>query len=496
MSADLLTTLPELVLAAGGLLLLVLPGFSSEPDRRRVVRVLGLMTIFFLAGGLKLALLQLAGGPFLNTVFSGLMVQDRFASFFQIAVLAAMVLVVLGVMGYGRGELRTRRELYALLLLITAALMILAGAANLVLLYLSIETMSIFSYLLTGMLRKDSLSAEGGLKYFLFGSLATGTMLYGISLIYGLTGTFDLNTLAVAFPRAMIEAPILSMIALFLLIVGFGFKTSLVPFHMWAPDAYEGAPTPVTAFLAGASKLAAFGALARFLLVGLTPAVGLWPILLGVLAVLTMTVGNLVALVQTNVKRLLAYSSIAHAGTMVIGLAVASPLGLTATLYYLIAYLLMNTGAFLGVIAVGEATGREDISAFSGLSRREPALAFMMTVVLLSLAGIPPLGGFFAKMWIFGAALQKGAVGLAVVAAINSVVSVFYYLKIVKAMYLDPAPAGAVQAAGFGTVRLAMVLCTLGIFLIGLWPGRLLLVAADVLPIPVKTGDLPWLPVH
>ncbi len=489
MNAELLSILPELVIAAGGLLFLVLPGLKSG-------RMMALLTIFILTAAAKLTLLRLVDGPVAEPNFYGMVLQDRYASFFQIAILASMVLVLFGVIGYRKGGVQDRRELYALLLLVTVALMFLVSAQHLALIYIALEMVSLLSYLLTGMLRKESLSAEGGLKYFLFGSLATGTMLYGISLIYGLTGCMDLPGIAAAFPKVMVLAPSLAGIALFLVLIGFAFKVALVPFHMWAPDAYEGAPTPVTAFLAVLPKLAGFAALARFLFVGITPGIVFWPILLGYLSVITMTLANLTALAQTNVKRLLAYSSIAHAGTMTIGLAVATPLGLTAALYYLVTYSLMNMGAFLGVIAVGEMTGREDIGAFAGLSRRQPALAFMMTVALLSLSGIPPLAGFFGKMWVFGAAVKAGAVGLAVLGAVNSVISVFYYMKIVKAMYLDPASAGASAGAKSYAVQLALVLCTIGVFLLGLCPGRVLLVASDALPMPVQVGNLPWVTVR
>ncbi|MCM8794500.1 MAG: NADH-quinone oxidoreductase subunit N [Candidatus Omnitrophica bacterium] len=479
---------PELVILTGGLILFILPLKSS--------RTLGLLTLAVLAAGFNLAVLRLLDGPFSQRIFSGMVVQDRFSHFFQIAILGSMFLVVLGLLGYRREKLHGRREVYGLLLLVTVGLLFMVGAQSLVLIYIALELVSIFSYLLTGMLKKEVLSTEAGLKYFLFGALATGVMLYGISLLYGLTSTMDLEVLSEIFPRVMARFPVLCGIALFLLTAGLGFKVALVPFHMWAPDAYEGAPTPVAAFISTAPKLAGFAVLVRFFLVALTPDVTLWPVLLGYLAVLTMTVGNLAALAQENVKRLLAYSSIAHAGTIAIGLAVATPGGLTATMYYLIAYLLMNTGAFLGVIAVGnESGGREDIGAFSGLSRRQPALAFMMTVALLSLAGIPPLAGFFAKMWVFGAALQAGAVGLAVIGAVNSIMAVFYYLKIVKAMYLDPAPAGFSTSVPVGlSLKVALLLCVAGVFLAGLMPGQVLVLSGDALPVSVQLGDLPWLP--
>jgi len=489
MSPDLIAIAPAIVIAIGGI------GFLLAPFLRSA-RILGMLTLILLLIAFNLTLRGMVQQSASSPLFGGMFFQDRFARFFQIGILAAMMLVTLGVMGYAREQFRRRREVYALLLLITVGMLILVGANNLALIYVGLETISILSYLLTGMLRRESLSIEAGLKYFLFGSLATGAFLYGLSLLYGLTGAMDLPTLALQFPKAMGQAPALGAVILFLLVAGFGFKIALAPFHMWAPDAYEGAPTPIAAFISVAPKLAGFAILARLLLTGISAQVALWPVLLGVLAILTMTVGNVVALAQTNVKRLLAYSSIAHAGTMAIGLAVATPLGLTATLYYLIAYALMNMGAFLGVIAVGNATGREDLGAFNGLSSREPFLALMIALSFLSLAGVPPLAGFFAKMWIFGAALKSGAVWLAVIAAVNSVISLFYYMKVVKAMYLDPAPASSAPMPRSRTLRLGLILCTVGLLLIGLFPGHWLLIAGSSLPIPVHAGDLPWLPVR
>lgn len=486
MSADFAGILPEITATLGGLALLVLPGIRSA-------RLLGFFTLIFLAAAFDLTIARLIQQPFAQSLFYGMILEDRFSIFFQMILLVSMGLVTLSIMGYSRQGMNHLREMVALLLLATGALMLVVAAQHLALVYLGLEMISLFSYLLTGFLKKESLSIEAGLKYFLFGSLATGAMLYGISLVYGLTGVMDLPSLTARFQQVMREAPLVGSISLFLLLVGIGFKVALVPFHMWAPDAYEGAPTPVAAFLSVGPKLAGFAVLTRVFLVGVSAEITLWPDLLVLLSVFTMTTANLIALVQTNVKRLLAYSSIAHAGTMVIGLAVATPLGLTATLYYLIAYSLMNLGAFVGVIAVSNATGREDIGAFAGLSQREPVLAFTITVALLSLAGIPPLAGFFAKMWIFGAAIQAQAYGLAIIAALNSVVALFYYVKIIKTMYLDPVPAGVRPIPRSRSLNLVLGFCTVGLFLIGLWPGFWLTLSGSVSPLPLKAGSLPWL---
>lgn len=470
--SDLGAIRPELLLAAGGMVLLVFPFL-------RGARTLGLFTLGLLAAAA--ALKGPAWGLEPAVFFSGMLAQDRFGLFIQLSILAATALVVLSTIGFAREAVRARREFYALLLFTTAGLSLVAGARHLALIYLGLELVSVFSYLLVGFQKRDSLSIEGALKYFLFGALSTGAMLYGISLVYGLTHTMDLEKLALLFPQALRAAPLLSLMALLLVMAGLAFKLALVPFHMWAPDAYEGAATPVAAFISLGPKLAGFAVLVRFLLTGFSPEVHSWPLLLSFLAVVTMTIGNVAALAQTNVKRLLAYSSIAHAGTMLIGVAVATPLGITALLYYLAAYLLMNAGVFISVIAVGNATGREDVGAFSGLCRRAPATAFLTAICLFSLAGIPPLAGFFAKMWIFAAALQAGAVWLAVAAALNSVIALFYYVRIIKTMYLDIAPGGA-PIVPSRALFAGLVFCALALLWLGLGQGPWLDAAAASLP--------------
>lgn len=491
MSGELSKIVPELALAGTGLLFLVLPRLKSA-------RMLGLLSLAALAAAFNGKLLEILAPPsFLSRcLFHGMLVQDRFGRFLELAILAAAGLTALAGMGYRRQELGGRREFWALLLLCTVGALLVAGARNLALIYLGLEVISLFPYLMTGFLKKEPASAEGALKYFLFGALSTGAFLYGVSLLYGLTGTLDLAGIGANLPAALERAPMLAAAAGMLMVVGAGFKLALVPFHLWAPDAYEGAPTPVAAYVSLAPKLAAFAVLVRILLTGFGAAEGWWSGLLAAAAVLTMTVGNLAALFQTNVKRLLAYSSVAHAGTMVIGVAVATPLGLTALLYYLVAYLFMNAGAFLGVIAVGNAEGREDLEAFRGLSRRAPALAFGMAVFLLSLGGVPPLAGFFGKLWIFAAALEGGMAWLAVAAAVNSVIAFFYYMRVVKAMYLDPAPAGAPAVLKPASLRVGLAACAAGLLAMGLCQGPWLAAAADALPLPFSAEQAPLLPLR
>ncbi len=482
---DLSSIFPELILAAGGMILLILPFLRSG-------RLLGLITLALLIAAFDAGLLPALKMPAAaaSLSFSGMLVQDRFSQFFQAAILLSSALAVLSVMGYAREKVRSRREFYSLLLFATAGLLLVVRARHLALIYLSIELISVLSYLLVGFNKRDEFAIEGALKYFLFGALSTGAMLYGITLVYGLTGRMDLAGLA-GLAKTAVTMPGLTVAAVLLLSAGLAFKLALAPFHMWAPDAYEGASTPVASFISMGPKLAAFALLARLFLLGIPAAAAGWPLLFGGLAVVSMTIGNLAALGQTNVKRMLAYSSIAHAGTMAIGIAVATPFGLAAVMYYGLAYLLMNAAAFAGVIAVANLSGREDLGAFAGLSRREPAMAFMITIAFLSLAGIPPLAGFFGKMWIFGAALQAGAVGLAVIGAVNSVISLYYYARVIKAMYIEPAATPA-RLPRSRSLRLALALCAAGLFLLGLWQGPWLDLTARSLPLTPKAGDLPW----
>lgn len=479
--------LPELLLVAGGLACLLLPV-------RRQTRWLGWGTLFLLVAALDLKLWGVLHEPFSQDLFGGWFTLDRFSQLFGFLILVGSAGVAAAVLGFRQERGTTLgREFFGLLLLATTALLIVAGARHLFLIYLGLEMVSLLSYCMTGVIKRDSLGTEAALKYFLFGALATGAFLYGLSWIYGLTGTLHLAPAAARMGLLLHESPWIAGMALFFVTVGVGFKLSLVPFHMWAPDAYEGAPTPVAAFLSIGPKAAAFAVAVRLFPAALPSDAAFWSPMLAWLAVLSMTIGNLAAVGQTNVKRLLAYSSIAHAGTMLIGIAAGSSLGLAATFYYLGAYLLMNLGAFTGVILIGNRTGREDLDAFRGLSRSEPAAALAITVCLLSLAGIPPLAGFFAKLWIFGAALQANLTWLAVAAALNAVVAAFYYMRIVQAMYLasDPLPA----AVAFPHRRLLTGLlfaCVIGLFAIGLFPQDWLTWAIQALPPAAPPSLLPW----
>ncbi|MGC8877951.1 MAG: NADH-quinone oxidoreductase subunit N [Anaerolineae bacterium] len=374
-----------------------------------------------------------------------MMVVDPLALFFKLFTALVLILVLLSSSDYVRARIRFRGEFYTLILFGGLAMMLSAAATNLLMIYLSLEFLSITSYLLTGYLREDERSTEGAVKYFLYGATASAVMLYGFSLLYGATGTLDLAGIATVLMGGMVPVHWLVYPALIMVLVGLGFKIALVPFHQWAPDAYEGAPTPVTAFLSVGPKAAGFAVLMRLLLTALPGFQLDWIAVLAGIAIVTMTLGNLVALWQSNVKRLLAYSNIAQAGYMLIGLVALAPeaqswtTGLNGLLLYLFAYLFTNLGAFAVVIAVENHTGSAQLDAFAGLMRRNPFLAITMFLFLLSLIGIPPTAGFVGKLFVFGAAIQRQMIMLAVVGIVNSVISVYYYYAIMRQMFFGEA---------------------------------------------------------
>ncbi|MEM7031184.1 MAG: NADH-quinone oxidoreductase subunit N [Chloroflexota bacterium] len=389
---------------------------------------------------------------------------DRLALFFKILSLLTVIIVGLSSVEYIRKNTPFRGEFYALTLLAGLSLMFLSSATNLVMIYLSLEFLSITSYILTGYLRRDARSTEAALKYLLYGAVASGTMLYGFSLLYGLTGSVDLTAIAIGLgANANLGVIVLSVI---MILAGFGFKIALVPFHQWSPDAYEGAPTPVTAFLSVGPKAAGMAVLIRVMVVALPEYSVNWTAILTVVAILTMTVGNLVALWQTNMKRLLAYSSIAQAGYILIGLAAWSSEGasgalegISGILLYLFAYLFTNLGIFAVAIILENKMGTSNISDYDGLLRRSPFLSVALLVFFLSLIGIPPTGGFMGKLFVFGAAIDQGLYLLAGIGVLNSVVSVYYYFGVAKRVFfVDGEDESPIQP---GWVMNAVVAATL-----------------------------------
>ncbi len=401
--------------------------------------------------------------------FQDMLRADRYGLFFAIVICGSAALTLLMAIDYVEDWGLPAGDFYALVLLSTAGMVFLAQANDLMVLFVALEIMSVGVYVLAGLLRGDLRSNEASMKYFLLGAFASGFLLYGMAFFYGATGSTRLDVIAESVARRPTEPFVLLGMAF--LLVGFGFKVALVPFQAWTPDVYEGAPTVVTAFMAVAVKAAAFAAFVRVFSTALTELAGQWTDLLGVLAVLTMTVGNVVAVSQRSVKRMLAYSSIAHAGYALLGLVAHSRGGGAALLYYLTAYALMNLGAFGVLIALGRrGEPRERLDDLAGVGYRHPVLAVCMTVFLLSLAGVPPLAGFIGKFYLFGAVIESGHTALALIAVLNSVISVYYYLGPILQMYLGEARPETVALPSRPWLAATIAVALVGTLVLGILP--------------------------
>jgi NADH-quinone oxidoreductase subunit N len=478
---DLRSLLPMLVLAATALVVILLDLLPprDRKDHLGFVSALGAVATLIVTYWMTFAI----GGGELRG-FRGMVVLDPYALFFNVVIGYATGLVILLSMDYIRREGQEAGEFYILILLSAIGMMLMASAGDLIIVFLGLETMSIALYVLTGFFRNRLEAGEASMKYFLMGAFASGFFLYGIALIFGATGTTNLDRIANAVSAGAGRDPMLA-IGFGLLLVGFGFKISAVPFHMWAPDAYEGAPTSITAFIATGSKAAAFASLLRVLLTSLRGAPLDWPMLTWGLAAVTMTVGNVVALAQQNLKRMLAYSSIAHVGYMLVGVVAGGALGNGSVLFYLLVYTFTTAGAF-GAILLLERNGREavQLADFGGLASRHPVLALALSIFLLSLIGIPPTAGFVGKFYLFGAAVKSGYVWLAVIGVLNSAVAAYYYLRLVVFMYMrEPEGAPTVLAPSLSG-GLALVVALWGVVQLGVAPGPLFdLAQAAVIPL-------------
>lgn len=464
LSPDILAILPEILILVLAGFVLAFDAVWSE-DRRRN---LGWLTfgglVFTLAASILVAIPD--GGK--TSVLGGMVSYDWMS--FAMKMVFIFGAAITSLFAIDTPKLGTRGEFYVLLLVSTIGMNLMSSADDLIMLYLAIETTSIPLYILAGFFRRDKKSTEAGFKYLMFGAVTSAVMLYGFSLLFGLTGTTNLSMMY--FVIASSAAPLLAIaVSLLLILVGFGFKISAVPFHFWAPDVYEGAPTPIAGFLSTASKAAGFTVLIRVLLFVFTTQelVPFWTMVVAALSVMTMTVGNILALAQKNIKRLLAYSSIAHAGYILIGVVAISPLGMVSVIFYLVAYLLTNLAAFGAVIAFSHVVGSDEIKDYAGLSRRAPTLALMMLVSFLSLAGMPPFGGFVAKVFVFAAAVQSNYIWLAVVGVLNSIIGLYYYLNVLKVIYLYRAPEEEekLPLPIPRSFALALGVLTFGIILIG-----------------------------
>lgn len=458
---------PELVLIAGAILTL----FSDLFFRNK--RLIGLLS---LAVVIVTGLLARAPEAPLS-LFSGFFVLDGFTHFFRMTALLIVGISILLSLTYPRLSSLYQSEYYALFLFMAFGLTLMASATNLLMMFLSIEFVSIMSYLLVGFMKKDPASKEASIKYLLFGSLASAVMLYGMSLLFGAAGSLSF---AVIGPAVAGEAfSLLALSSLILILAGIGFKISMAPFHMWAPDIYEGAPTPVTAFLTVGPKALGFAVLIRLLTSVFPSSSTHWTPLIAVLAMLTMTLGNVIAIAQSNIKRLLAYSSIAQAGYILMGIAAFSVTGLYGVLFYLIAYTVTNLGAFTVVLIATNHAGHDHLDGFTGLARRSPFLAASLTVFFLSLAGIPPLAGFVGKFMVFAGAIEGRLFTLAIIAALNSAIAAYYYFKVVRLMYLVEPLTEAAAPQPF-SLRLSLGITLAATLLIGILPGFLLNLLQDI----------------
>ena len=417
--------------------------------------------------------------------FSEMLRVDRYSLYFNIIFLVSTILVVMISVNYLGGGDRRQGEYYLMILLATLGMMLMASGNELIIIFLGLELMSLSLYVLAGYFRRDQASSEAGMKYLLLGAFASGFFLYGIALIYGGAGTTSVPEIAAALTTG--DPSTLLIAGMFLLVVGFGFKVALVPFHQWAPDVYEGAPTAIAAFISAGPKAAGFAAFLRIFIPVLqnlqesNTALGeQWILVLTVLAVLTMTIGNVVAIAQRNIKRMLAYSSIAHAGYVLVALAAGNEDGVSSAMLYLLVYCIMNIGAFGAVILARTEDGESlTISDYAGLGFRKPLLALFMMVMLLSLAGFPPTAGFVGKFYVFRSAVDAGQIWLVIIAAINTAISAFYYLRVVVTMYMKEPDEELDFLSYPGVLLFALLLATIGVVLIGILPSYVLDAAKD-----------------
>ncbi len=473
MTFNILNILPILVLAGFGMIVLVTDVLSSRKwVNRNILAYISLIGIIIAA-----VLTRSSTGTTLFS-FNESFVTDNYSLFFNFIFLLCAGLTILISHNYIKREDINYGEYYALILFSTIGMMLMASGADLLNIYIGLEVMSISIYILTGFKRSKLISNEASLKYFLLGAFATGFLLYGISLTYGTTGAINLKQIASFIAEKGGMSDPLMVIGMGLLIVGLGFKVASVPFHAWVPDVYEGAPTPVTAFMSVGPKAAGFAAFLRIFLTAFGSSHLEWQKIIYILAILTMTLGNVSALSQTNIKRMLAYSSIAHAGYLLIALVSANDMGVSATLFYVLAYIFMNIGAF-AIIIVLSRKGDEciQINDYAGLGFKHPLLAIAMTLFMLSMAGVPPMAGFVGKFYIFSAAIKSGYIGLAIIAVINSVISVYYYLRITVIMYMKEPAREFVPLTISPLMVAAIVISVVGTLQLGIFPSKVMEIA-------------------
>jgi NADH-quinone oxidoreductase subunit N len=460
---DYIRILPELVLSVFGIIVMMIDPLIREQGSKKP---LGIIAIVGTLAGLAATAFQ--SGFYGNAFYNAIRV-DTFSVFFHVVVLLIALVVLLTSLEYLEVQRIRSGEYYALVLFGTVGMMLMSSAVELVLIFIALEISSISTYILAGMRRRAAESAEASLKYFLLGSFATAFFLYGVALVFGATGTTNVYGIA---QYLQAHSSLLVYLAVGLMFVGLGFKVASAPFHVWTPDVYEGSPAPVVAFMSTGPKAAAFAVLLRVLFATGAPG---WFWMIWVSAVLSMTLGNIGALVQQNVKRLLAYSSIAHAGYLLVAFAAASQVGISAAIFYAASYAAMNVGAF-AVISHFASTGEKYVTLddYAGLGRRSPLLAAILTIFLLSLIGIPVTGGFFAKFYVFSAALQSHLVGLTIIGVMNSAIAAYYYLRVIVYMYMrderGEIPVARIPA-GLG---IGLAISLIATIYLGVLPGRIL----------------------
>jgi NADH-quinone oxidoreductase subunit N len=460
-------SLPEIVLAVCGMGILLF-GVVKRDDKTDICSMLTIAALVLCA--------VLVVGNSTGVAFEGQFVGDPISVFAKLLILTASAFAILLSLDFNRRAHIARFEFPVLVLFATLGMMMMVSAGNMMSLYLGLELQSLSIYVLAAFARDDLRSAEAGLKYFVLGALASGLLLYGISLVYGFSGSMDFQGIARALADPSTASPGV-IVGIVFVIAGLAFKVAAVPFHMWTPDVYEGAPTPVTAFLGTAPKVAAVVLFARVMMGPFGHALGQWQMLIEIVSIASMLLGALAAIGQSNIKRLMAYSSIGHMGYVLIGIACGNAAGFRGVLVYLVVYVFMNLGAFAVILAMRRrGLAVETISDLAGLGRNDPALALAMTIFMFSMAGIPPLSGFFGKLYIFLAAVQSGLWALAVIGVLTSVVGAFYYLRIIKVMYFDePAPAFDRRAPSISVAAAMTGLFTTFFFVL---PGPVLNAAA------------------
>ncbi len=468
-TADYMRILPELILSLFGMLIMIVDPLLDEENSHQSLGTIALIgTLLALASTFWMA--QYPGTAFWNMVRV-----EGFSVFFHVVVIAIAAVAILSSFEYLKVQRIRAGEYYGLILFCTVGMCLMSSAIELVLIFISLEISSIATYVLAGFRRRDAASSEASLKYFLLGSFATAFFLYGVALMFGATGSTNIDAISQILRSG--NVPVLAYVATAFMFVGLGFKVAAVPFHVWTPDVYEGSPAPVVALMSTGPKAAAFAVLLRVMFEANAPG-RFW--MIWVSAALTMTMGNLCALVQNNIKRVLAYSSIAHAGYILVAFAARPELGPSAAMFYTAAYAAMNVGAFAVISHVGNRDEKYvTLEDYAGLGRRSPALAATLTFFLMSFIGIPITGGFFGKFYILSAALKSNLVGLAIILVLNSAVGAYYYLRIIVMMYMRE-PRGEVPVTRVpAATALAITVCVLATLYLGVLPGRVLDSAAQ-----------------